>query len=467
MKSYYQDPPNYIWNDRIALYKTSDSKKNSNWFYRFTNPMTRTGYIRKSTRTNDFGEASSKAIAHYTELELRGRFGAVTEHTTIRLLLKTFGDEVTSSVLRHWNLCYQAYWKPYWAKRDLFNVTDDDIKQYIKWRTDAKNIKYTRYGKNKKHGNWIDINDRTISVETLRKDLRGLKYLFKRAFSKKMIANAPHFPRLKQNTMNVVDLPDQQKRARLTEEQAIAIKAWRQSFRSRWINVIKIEKKALDKPIPTSFIHRNWRYNNIMFYMGISLALSTGIRPAEIKKIKWKDVKRYVDGDKEYSVIMIRKEVSKTGKFRDSISNDFERTVVRLDDWKYEWERKFNREPAGEDWVFPSEKDYTKHKSTWHHVIRNGLKRIDDWGTVDDRNYPPVSFNSDNDLKIKKWITLYSFRSRHITLMIRSDVSPYILSRNIGSSTEMIDKYYNVNRNIEHREEFTKHIHKLMTRDSE
>ena len=220
MKSYYQDPPNYIWNDRIALYKTSDSKKNSNWFYRFTNPMTRTGYIRKSTRTNDFGEASSKAIAHYTELELRGRFGAVTEHTTIRLLLKTFGDEVTSSVLRHWNLCYQAYWKPYWAKRDLFNVTDDDIKQYIKWRTDAKNIKYTRYGKNKKHGNWIDINDRTISVETLRKDLRGLKYLFKRAFSKKMIANAPHFPRLKQNTMNVVDLPDQQKRARLTEEQA-------------------------------------------------------------------------------------------------------------------------------------------------------------------------------------------------------------------------------------------------------
>jgi integrase len=319
----------------------------------------------------------------------------------------------------------------------------------------------------REHGNWVDMEERTVGIGTLRKDIRGIKYLLKRAFDKRMIANYPHFARLRKNMNNVVDLPDQQKRARLTEEQALTIKSWRQSFRNKWKNVIEAERNDRDISVPHPFHHPKWRYNAVMFYVGISLTLTTGIRPMEIRLIRWKDIGDiFVDGDKKYSIIKIRREVSKVGKFRDTIANDFDRTAIRLQDWKYEWSKRFNREPTKEDYVFPTYMDSTKPKNHWFHIIRNHMKRIDVWAKSDGRDYEIVSHNNDNDLKVKKWISLYTFRSRHITLMIRANVSPYLLSRNIGSSTDMIDRYYNVNTNIEHREEFTKHLNMLMERDS-
>jgi integrase len=374
MSSYYTNPPSKIYNDRITLYRTNDINPNGNWFYRFVNPLTRKGYIRKSSKSKDYGEASSIAIAHYNELDMRSRLGVTRETTTIRDLLTAFGDEVTKSVSEHWELCYRAYWKEYWGARDLFYVSDDDIKQYIQWRTSSKNIKHTRYGMDREHGNWVDMEERTVGIGTLRKDIRGIKYLLKRAFDKRMIANYPHFARLRKNMNNVVDLPDQQKRARLTEEQALTIKSWRQSFRNKWKNVIEAERNDRDISVPHPFHHPKWRYNAVMFYVGISLTLTTGIRPMEIRLIRWKDIGDiFVDGDKKYSIIKIRREVSKVGKFRDTIANDFDRTAIRLQDWKYEWSKRFNREPTKEDYVFPTDMDSTKQKNHCLHIIRNHM----------------------------------------------------------------------------------------------
>jgi len=234
------------------------------------------------------------------------------------------------------------------------------------------------------------------------------------------------------------------------------MKLWLTQFKRKW-------GKTQGEENP--FNHGLHRYNATMFYMICSIALTTGLRPVEIKLIKFKDINPlYDDGKAKYTYISIRKEVSKTNKYRDAVSNDFERTHRRLDMWKTEWRKRFGREPTGEDYIFANCMIVDKPQDNFCNLMRGHLTRIDKW--AQEHGHAIVSYNTANDLNEKKYITLYSFRSRHITMMIRHEVSPYLLARNAGTSVEMINSFYNINSNIMHREKFTAFLGNLIKNDA-
>ena len=52
----------------ITLYQDED-RDTKNYYYRFRNPLRRTGYIRKSSKTTDLAHAKRIAIDHYEELK--------------------------------------------------------------------------------------------------------------------------------------------------------------------------------------------------------------------------------------------------------------------------------------------------------------------------------------------------------------------------------------------------------------
>ena len=473
--SYYQNQPEKIYNDKITIYQTTDTKADGSWYYRFRNMITNKGYIRRSSKTIEKAEAIAIAIKHYDELKMRSSLGITTTTTTIRQLLDCFIDELDEGVRNTTEMLYNSYWKEHFGERDLYYLSDDDVKAYIDWRVRPENIRHTRILKGGIHGNPYPIDERRVNKSTIIKDRRMLKWLMKRAFDRRMIANMPNFT-FSLDKPTIKELPTQQRRARLTEEQAKTMKLWLTQFKRKW--AITLEEEYLEEHarITPNVIKNKWkpehpfnhgrhRYNAIMFYMICRLALTTGLRPQEIKLIRWKDINPvYDDGNKRYTYISIRAEVSKTNKYRDAVSNDFDRTYKRLENWKIEWEKRFGRIPKEEDYVFSNCMFVNKPHSHFWHLIRGHLARIDKW--AQERGHAIVSYNTANDLNEKKYITLYSFRSRHITMMIRHEVSPYLLARNAGTSVEMINSFYNINSNIMHREKFTAFLGNLIKNDA-
>ena len=59
---------------------------------------------------------------------------------------------------------------------------------------------------------------------------------------------------------------------------------------------------------------------------------------------------------------------------------------------------------------------------------------------------------------VKTYRTAYSYRSHFMSSRLKNGMKVYNLARLCGTSVEMIAKHYDLNVNLEHREEITKHL---------
>ncbi|MEC7454461.1 MAG: site-specific integrase [Bacteroidota bacterium] len=464
----------YILGNEILLYQNPENKKPI-WYYRFTNPTGSTQYIRKSTKTQSEALASKRAIDHYNELHARARVGSEYAEPTWNIIFNRFITKVDGERSRELAKDYnKRYWEVFFGNtqktkiRDFFNVNDETLEQYWAWRVKFYKDEGGDKNSNPKLRSASKVKGKT-SHNTLRTEAYLLKFFFVEAYRLNMIGMLPKIiMKWDKFSSSTYKLPQNNRRGRFDEESYNIVRGW-------WIETRKKLKKSRHSKYQPDVTSNNWaqskdersiynnpfnRYNTALTYtLTISVA-NTGIRPVEITKLIWDDIRKFEDDDgKTYSYINIRAEVSKVNKQRDAVSRDFKETYNRFMEWREEWIRYWGREPNSNDLVFPNSRadrnklsnEFVKQsKVKPHQSIRNLFMKLDRKSGIS------VYKQNVNGIAVPR--TLYSFRSWFITKRLENQMDAYTLSRQVGASLEMIERYYDVNANLRFRRDITRHI---------
>ena len=429
----------------VLLYRL-DTAKNGNYQYRFTDPYKGKGYIRRSTKTTDLGLACKRAIEAYETAYHRAEAGADRPQFSIYELFSTFINELDASARGHTERAYYIYWRDYFAGKDLYRVSDEDIANYFQWRAkywSRKNTKgYRRLNK---------PDDITTSLATLSKEKRYLKWLFRRAAQRKLIAVMPAFPRSLRNLPNIVALPNNKGRGRFSDgDYAIIARSLGQTRKH-------LEMKETSRHLPFKYAHRSHRYRRACLWFYLLTISNSGIRPQEMRKLRFGDFRILRDEGESYTIIDICPEVSKVGKYRDVVCRDKHETYTRLDLLKREYLKYWGTLPAQDALIFPSDKDASRPRR-FEALVRHfhtSLKRPD--GTsVYEEDYEGHTIRR----------TAYSYRAYFVRQRLASGLDVYTLSRLLGTSVEMIAAYYDVSLNTQYRRLITQHIRSLPHEDA-
>ena len=447
----------YLMGKEIVLYTLNRSKKH-NLYCRFKNPTGETTYIRRSLKTSDESIATKRAIDLYNDMNAKVRLGAGVTETTWDYIYKTFEDELSPRRRELASQFNERWWKPYFSDNrkfdDLYMLNSGDLKAFWNWRINF----YANQGVDNRTAAKQEF---TTSPTTLRLEAYTLKFFLVNAYNRNLISQLPKVIYDHSNHPLVSKLDDKQRRGRFDDETTEIVRRW-------WSRTRRMLNSTADKPYEASKHNKNWmkekdervvfnhpfnRYSLALTYNITILVANTGIRPVEVVKLKWSDIELFVDPDDgtEFSVIQIRKGVSKVKKHRDAVARDFKETYNRLMEFKREWTRYFGREPDGEDYVFAN----ARHKEQTrpckpHQSVRNILKKLD-------KQNPEASvyYQVNDGVNVPR--TLYSFRSLFITSRLRSGMDAFTLARACGTSIEMIERYYDYNKNIVFRKDITRH----------
>jgi len=442
----------YLLGNEILLYRLATSKRGM-WYCRFLNPTKATTYIRKSLKTSNKSLATKKAIDLYNDINAKVRLGAGVAETDWDLIFNSFVDELSprrQELARQFN---ERYWKAYFGDKrkfpDFYKVNDVDLKSFWKWR-----IAFWR-DSSCGDGRFAAKEKNKTSPTTLRLEGYTLKFFLVSAFHRSMIGNLPRVLYNHDNNSLVSKLPQAHRRGRFdTESLEVMRKWWRETRRklnatadkplirpcaetSEW------KKKKDDRVI---YNHPYNRYSIALTYALTITTANTGIRPVEIVKLKWKDLDEpFTDDDGfEFTIIQIRREVSKVNKHRDVVARDFRETYDRLQEWKREWKRYFGRDPSPDDFVFANAKHKEQTRACKpHQSIRNLLMKLDIYKEEVEGVLVPR--------------TLYSYRALYVQERLKNGMDAFTLARACGTSIEMIERYYDYNKNVQFRHDITRH----------
>lgn len=168
-------------------------------------------------------------------------------------------------------------------------------------------------------------------------------------------------------------------------------------------------------------MHPNAQYYRRALHVFVTLAYLTGLRTSEELVLRWSDVRPRPSGGVYITVRAQIEGAFKTG-FRTVIASESVRNLIG--------EYLAEKRPASlEDFIFmhPPESRHAgdrirSFKKSWHSLMKRFGQEYDDAG---------------------RRRTLYSLRHTHISIMLqRRQMSLYQLSENVGTSPEMIWKYY-------------------------
>ena len=193
--------------------------------------------------------------------------------------------------------------------------------------------------------------------------------------------------------------------------------------------VLYLRTNKFLKPEGSSLLEQGRRS---IFREFIGISYKTGMRPSEILKLKWGDVSINITDTKEnqkiYRILRVKSENSKTGRMR-SVNGPVGRRLERLKE-TYE---KLGFECGPDQYIFRNTHPKKKGENVpYHNVVftkrlsqvleETGLKKeLDESGRT---------------------ITLYSSRHFYTTMRLQNGLDIHLLSKQLGTSTNYIDKTY-------------------------
>jgi hypothetical protein len=454
----------------ILIYVRDDSAKGI-WQARFDNPLSKSPrYIRASTKTASKALATERAISLYREYQSRAFLGLKEGTITIEMLIAKFGNEFKTTCREVIDLCHKLYWSQYMQEQDLSRWNTSDIEAYFKWRIKEQ--------LSRPRGRYHKASDDSISSSTLMLERSYLKALFNHGYKNNIIARMPSFPRTFERFGKVHTLPHNQRRGRFdleTDYRQVLMpdfkrirtglnkKEWKPRLQNqdapfdadsnKWISATRYNHQLGKDTKSKNFTRKTSRLSNAMFWFASLLIANTGIRPAEIVKLRHRDIKLIKDDDGAmYSVVYISEEVSKINMARHAISHDFEATYQRYLEYRRELNFYFNREIKDGDWLFPkyglnTSGLYDNRVSGLHNLFRPHLQRLG----LHKKESPTHK-------GVYIFYSAYSFRSFYITQRLAAHLSIYTIAKNVGASIETIMRSYDINETWVFRNEMTQHL---------
>jgi integrase len=163
----------------------------------------------------------------------------------------------------------------------------------------------------------------------------------------------------------------------------------------------------------------------------MTLTLNCGIRPVEIKKLRFRDITRTGSVCK----VRISELIAKTRKEREAVCWNGEEVSTAIQLIKEELHKHFNVEITEDHFIFPSYKNINKPADRFvQNLVKRHLRNLNLWTNEQpDRDTGEMLFTPK---------TLYSARATYITKLVRERVDIYVIAQNAGTSIAMIEKYY-------------------------
>lgn len=371
------------------------------------------GQIRKSLGTKDENEAHRKATKIYHEAVYRHENGMRGMQRSFRIVAEEFIEhmhqlsrigEKRHDRARRVEPLVRRYFISYFGEKPIDAITDTDVTRYLEWRkaywttgpgAKQAHLEYERKGKRVRRP--VTDMKRTPSLSSQRGEAVVLRQLF---------AQAAKWGYVGRGLIPLVQVPK-------------VPPSPRPSFTSDEIGrLLKLSNERRYDPTVNDEVKRDRR----VLHNYVDLAITTGMRPTELRNLDWCDVLDYEAGNsKKVKDRDIRFRTRGKGKSRVFIPLEW--AINPIDDLYQLWMQDHGREPAATDPVFANRagKRITSLNRSLTALLEAADLRTDHLGKKRDS---------------------YSFRHFYISEQLRAGVDVFILARNTGTSPDMIDKFY-------------------------
>jgi len=425
-----------ILDNEILVYRLVprlEGSSRGNFQMRIKDPTGERRYVRKSLKTSNKQLATAKAIELYNELQVKARLGATASSTKWNAIFERFLPQLKLSVWTRIKASNERYWRPFFEQMDLYDISDADINRYVDYRI--------AFWQNEESSSRPEHLGTSSSVATLKMDFTYLTYFLRKAFEKNLIRAMPTFPPNWQQHPSIIIRPTRERRGKFelcdhpqSENCDCSIRKLSKEWR-RINNFLK----GRGEPANSRWKIPLHRYSLANAYMFTILIHKTAIRPQEASKLRWGDITLKADGEDSYTQIIVGQKVSKTDKYRDVISTDWDATYHRIYGvWRDEYIRFWGCEPKADDLLFPSTKDRT---STRRHYVM--VKCLFKRAGVHEYQH------RDGSILFR---TAYSLRSHCISMLLnRGKLNIWSVSLLAGTSIAVIEKNYAINTSYNNR----------------
>lgn len=374
----------------VAIYKRDDGSEL--WQYRLRVPGVSNRYLRRSSKTSNFNEAKQIALKEWNRLCFRQDEGLAVFTKTFGDVAQAVQDEQADRVKRgiitagHWSYrqtVIKRYLIPYFGKMQINAVSQGKVDDYWKWRID-----YWSEGEGKDQKS-SGVKSKSPSYSTLQHDVQLIRKIFHHA-EQQGWCDRKDIPQVN-HPLN----PDRKRRAVFSD------KEWERllTYMRKWAEQPQTDWQKLTR-------HR-LRYRVMVMY-------HTGMRTVESSHLTWGDVGLYTaDNGDEYCELWVQ------GKRKRR------RLIAKRNVYKMlmEWKGKA-KFIADDDYVFA--KNTGKRPTTDDSMFRVILEELK---LTKDRLGQPRALTS----------LRHSYATNQI---VNNRIDLALLSTNMGTSIQMIEKHY-------------------------
>ena len=382
---------------RILLYQRADQKKRA-WWVRIRVPD-RTGYITRSTKTQNHAEAVRFAENLYDELRYKTQHGMPIKSSRFKeVFTKFMKDQIDGGMSIHRQKVFWSFGNRYWAEffgqKHLERLKSKDFDDYMVWRNN-----YWKTGPGAAEAHKVGNHAKTPSVNTMRMERQTLLQFLKWAHKQEYIRVVPTFDRTSR-------MKNTKRGRRPTFTDGEWDTLWR--YLADWTSNDDFEQ-----------LNKQHQHQRMMIRHAILILAHTGLRPQELKELRWFQVrhepsKRYKKENKWNTIIDVHQE-TKTGA---------RMAVGTADCFKY-----FERLRA-----------YSNHTGQLDYVIcdyHGGI--VSYWGKTLKKLLQYLGIEIGPAGKRR---TAYSFRHFFITSRLEAGVPIHLVAAICGTSISTIEKHY-------------------------
>jgi len=380
---------------RIVLYQRPrpDGSVIPTWQMRISVPKS-TGYHRQSTGQKEQPEAVRIAVNKYEELAVKILSGGSLRSKSYKSVLESWKvdlprmvgtgrEEYVDGQLRYASL----YPLRFFGDRKIDDISKGDFVEYWMWRNENSARLQPMTGKSTPY---------IPSPNSLRRESVGIKNMFKYAVDKGWLTNIPD-----------MSIPSHHKNRR-------------PSFTPReYLLLTRRMREWVKEGQKWGSVGRD-RYISQQYVL---ILANCGARVGEMRFLRWGDLTTQKDTSNFTDVIkknLVARVTGKTGKREIVFQEGSEEYIKRLYDLR---KGELDDHPTSEDFVFCNTKGQPIQS------FRKGFDNL------------LVFCDLTNDSTGKKR-SLYSLRHFYATQRLSEEVSPYLLAAQMGTSIEMLERFY-------------------------